>query len=283
MTAAAGMGPGLGMVPGGGAPDGGFSAAYAAWAAAYGGGMPCGGMPPAGCVGPCGFKGCGEKGGKGRGFGKGKGKGKAFKGGSPLGSGPGTFGDAAGGPGGWAASDPRRQIELAQKRAKQRDRSAISQAQRSAQQRFERDLLERVQGSWVDASDPSTSYVVEGALCSVSGGKNGRVFRNRLGVYGGELCWDARRFWHNLDINKLPPLGEEVERVEWNPGEGSPETRQIVWLRAPPPAEGTEEVAEGEEQQEGEAASPDAPEESEAVPNGAATSTAEAVAEAAVA
>uniref|UniRef100_A0A7S4RB25 Uncharacterized protein n=1 Tax=Alexandrium monilatum TaxID=311494 RepID=A0A7S4RB25_9DINO len=240
--AAAGGSPFLG----GGAPDGGLSAAYAAWAAAaygggYGAGMPAG-YAGGGAKGSA--SGAGEKGyGKGRGCGKGKGKGKSWKGG--FGAGP-LLSGGGGGPGfdaGLGASDPRRQIELAQRRAKQRDRSAISEAQRFAQQRFERDLLERIQGSWVDASDSSTSYVVDGGICAVSGGESSRTFRNRLGVYGGELCWDARRFWHRLDISALPPPGEAAERVEWSPGAGSPPTRPIVWIRAPAEAGGAEDAA----------------------------------------
>jgi len=279
-------------VPGGGAPDGGLSAAYAAWANAFGGGNAYGGGLPQ-AYGGGGAKGStsgvGEKGdGKGRGFGfgKGKGKGKGWKGGG-FGGGSPAF-DPASSAGTWfppggALGDPRRQIELAQRRAKQRDRSAISQAQRSAQQRFERDLLERVQGHWVDASDPGTTYVVEGGLCSVTSAENSRVFRNRLGVYGGELCWDARRFWHYLSLSSLPPLGEPVERVEWNPGEGSPQTRQIVWLRAAPQQEEEDgKIGEdGEAEDEEGNAVPEEPEEPEEPE--AAASTAEAVAEAAVA
>lgn len=249
-AAAAGM-PGPG-VPGGGAPDGGLSAAYAAWANAYGGGAGYGGhMGGAAYGGGAKGSGCGGMGGDGfqKGRGKGKGKGKGWKGsfggcGGPMG------GDGLSAAGVAIASDPRRQIELAQRRAKQRDRSAISQAQRSAQQRFERDLLDRVQGHWLDESDSSTRYVVEGSLCSVSGGENSRVFRNRLCVYGGELCWDARRFWHNLNLNALPPVGEQVERVEWTLGEGSPPSRNIVWLRTTPlepiPGSPKGEDAEGE-------------------------------------
>ncbi|CAK0822339.1 unnamed protein product, partial [Prorocentrum cordatum] len=150
----------------------------------------CGGVPHGGgCgyggqMGGCADKGAGRgqgDGAKGKGRGKGKGKGKF--GGGKLGGAPPAFGglsdaaaDAA------AAGDPRKQIELAQRRAKLRDRSAISQAQRSAQQRFEKDLLDRVQGNWVDASDSSVCYEVEGSLCAVSGGDNTRTFRNRLGV-----------------------------------------------------------------------------------------------------
>ena len=39
---------------------------------------------------------------------------------------------------------------MAQRRAQQRDRAAINDAQKSAQQRFEKDLLDRVQGKWMD-------------------------------------------------------------------------------------------------------------------------------------
>eukprot|EP00747_Dinoflagellata_sp_TGD_P033358 gnl/TRDRNA2_/TRDRNA2_136564_c1_seq1.p1 gnl/TRDRNA2_/TRDRNA2_136564_c1~~gnl/TRDRNA2_/TRDRNA2_136564_c1_seq1.p1 ORF type:complete len:200 (+),score=47.89 gnl/TRDRNA2_/TRDRNA2_136564_c1_seq1:64-600(+) len=146
-----------------------------------------------------------------------------------------------------ASDDPRRQIELAQRRAKQRERSAISQAQRSAQQRFEQGLLDRVQGRWVDEADANTLYVVEGSICSVSSGGSSRVFRNRLSVFGGDLCWDAKRFWHNLKLDALPPLDDPVERVEWVPGEGSPPTKTIVWLPAPPAPEGEEAAGEGNE------------------------------------
>eukprot|EP00747_Dinoflagellata_sp_TGD_P115570 gnl/TRDRNA2_/TRDRNA2_172190_c1_seq2.p1 gnl/TRDRNA2_/TRDRNA2_172190_c1~~gnl/TRDRNA2_/TRDRNA2_172190_c1_seq2.p1 ORF type:complete len:359 (+),score=55.18 gnl/TRDRNA2_/TRDRNA2_172190_c1_seq2:93-1169(+) len=237
-----------GTVPGGGAADGGWSAAYAAWAAAYGApqfGAPAGPADPfpgggAGASRPPG----GKDGLKGKGGGKGKGP-FAMKGkGKGKGKGPGKSsffnqegqddsGDFPDSPSS-GAGDPRRQIELAQRTAKARDRSAISQAQRSAQQRFEKDLLDRVQGRWVDESDPSILYVVEGNMCSVSSGENSRVFRNRISVFGGELCWDARRFWHYLNLNALPALGEPVERVEWKPGEGSPPTKPITWLPAPP-------------------------------------------------
>merc|ERR1712008_244102 len=150
----------------------------------------------------------------------------------------------------------------------------------SAQQRVEKDLLDRVQGAWIDAADPETTYMVEGSLCSVSGGS--RVFRNRIGLYGGDLCWDARRFWHYLNVPALPPSGDLVERVEWNPGEGSPPTKQIVWLRAPDQPD-RQEVSvlpdvledgkeEDDEEEHGEMAEPEV-----------VASTAQAVAEAAVA
>lgn len=171
--------------------------------------------------GGSGFGGGYAGGAKGSGRGKGKGKGKGWKGGAP------PFSETDWLPEG----DPRRQIEIAQRRAKQRDRAAIAQAQRSAQLRFESDVLSRVQGHWIDESDPSTTYFVEGGQCTVSGGENTRTFRNRISVYNGELCWDARRFWHNLNLNALPPAGEEVYRVEWLPAEGSPAAATIVWVR----------------------------------------------------
>lgn len=194
-----------------------FGAAhYAPWA--YGGG----------CSPAVGFGG-GAKGSGAAGRGKGKGKGKGFKPFTPVAD---LEGDAL------AAGDPRRQIEMAQRKAKQRDRSAISQAQRSAQLRFEQDLLDRIQGSWVDANDPNVGYLLEGSMCSVSGGDNARTFRNRLSVFNGELCWDARRFWHKLNLTQLPPADQEVEMVEWTPGEGSPPTKPIIWVRPKPVPEG---------------------------------------------
>lgn len=246
-------------MPGGGSPDGGYGAAYAAWAASCSSGCNnfgsggysygySGGCGSAGCEGgkekgACKGKGKGKDKGKGKGKDKGKGKGKGFTG-FPAG---GDFNGSPLGPSSMLPvdpSDPRRQIELAQRRAKQRDRCSISQAQRSAQQRFERDLLDRVQGCWVDESDPTTTYEVNGSMCLVTSGDTTRVFRNRISTFGGELCWDAKRFWHYLDLSSLPPVNEQVERVEWNPGEGSPPTRTIVWLRteAPPPKVDGDEV-----------------------------------------
>lgn len=223
--------------------------------AMMGGAMMCGGGIP-GDKG--GYKGSsGEMGDfKGKGGGGFKGKGGSFKGGfgfkgskgggkGGFGGGPGGFkgsGDAAGGD--LAADDPRRQILIAQRQAKHRGfQSEIMDAQRAAKQRFEAGLLERVQGTWVDESDPNTSYVVNGNICEVAADGTSRVFRNRLGVYAGDLCWDARRFWHKLELKTLPPEGETLERVEWTQGEGSPPTRPIVWLRGTPnngeKAEGT--------------------------------------------
>jgi len=61
---------------------------------------------------------------------------------------------------------------------------------------------------------------------------NSRVFRNRLGAYGVEMYWDARKFWHCLNLQALYSVGEEPERLEWNPAKGSPPAKQIAWLRA---------------------------------------------------
>jgi len=237
----AGMYPPTSPYPQGDATGGGQADAYGQ--SAYGGGMKGG-------------KGKGSNGGKGRGFG---GKG-GWKGGGYGGYGGGGYGGYGGGYGGnysgggygsapnfagaWtpesaaanAEVDTTRQIEIAQRRAKFRERSAISQAQRSAQMRFEKDLLDRVQGNWIDESDNTVGYVVEGSMCTVSGGENARVFRNRISLYNGELCWDARRWWHKLNITSLPPGGAPVERVEWMLGEGSPMVKDIVWIRGEPPA-----------------------------------------------
>mmetsp|Transcript_30147 Transcript_30147/g.55009 ORF Transcript_30147/g.55009 Transcript_30147/m.55009 type:complete len:315 (+) Transcript_30147:90-1034(+) len=179
----------------------------------------------------------GKSNGKGKGKGKGRGKGffsgeKGYDKGSSM-SGAYDPWKPEGGVDIYDGQDPRRAIEIAQRRAKQRDRSAISGAQRCAQQRFEQSLLDRIQGRWTDEADPGCTYNVEGNLCSVSSTANPRVFRNRITLYGGDLCWDARRFWHYLKIDSLPPVGEEVERVEWTPGEGSPPTQPIIWIKAP--------------------------------------------------
>merc|ERR1719416_150146 len=148
---------------------------------------PYGGMLGGGCGGGGAMPGMGggfnKGGGKGKGdhhyFKGGKGfkdggkgfKGKGFKGekGFDKGEGKGKYG-GFGGDGAYDFSgDPRRQIQLAQRRAKGRERGAIQQAQKSAQLRFEKDLLDRVQGSWVDESDNTSGFVVEGSICAVSG------------------------------------------------------------------------------------------------------------------
>ena len=47
---------------------------------------------------------------------------------------------------------------------------------------------------------------MEGSICSVSGGPGApRTFRNRLSVYGGELCWDAKRRGRSASAD--PPGG----------------------------------------------------------------------------
>jgi len=253
-----------------------WAAAYGQPTAAYGG-MPGAAYGQQGFAGQCAYGGgkgsdqgygyaygYGKGAAKGgRGFGKGKGKGKGRFGGKGFGgtpAGPRADGEEAnidgekegaaeggavaeedgetGAQQGGRERDPRWQIEMAQRKAKTRDRSAISQAQRCAQLRFEKDVLDRVQGKWVDASDESITYTVEGSLCSVAAEEGeARVFRNRLSVYNGELCWDARRFWHYLDLAKLYAAADKPESVEWNPGEGTPPTKQIIWNRAPPEPE----------------------------------------------
>jgi len=233
------------QVPGGGAPDGGRSAAYASWMQ-QGYGQQSPGYQQGYHQGYQGSSFSRPQKGKGFDKGKGKGKGKGYSKGGLF-----TAADAAAVESGlwtpWTGGgdDPRRAIEAAQRRAKQREKGGIAQAQKSAMHRFENDLLKRIQGRWVDGSDASTTYVVEENLCTVSGGENNRdkrVFRNRLSVINGELCWDARRFWHNLNLSSLPPLEEdvEVERVEWTPGEGSPPSNTIVWLRTAPEQKETE-------------------------------------------
>lgn len=223
-----------------GAPDGGLSAAYAAWSA-YGGNTSFGGgVGGLGIFGtPFPEKGRGK--GKFKGKGKGKGKGKDFKG-----EGKGAVGreekndDEVGEENGECEGEG----EIGA--GKFTEGSSISQAQRSARLRFEKDIIDRLQGRWLDESEPDTVYTVDGSLCSVASGNGGRVFRNRLSVYGVDLCWDARRFWHYLDLPALYAAGDVPERVEWNPGKDSPPTRCIVWLRAPPEPEPSQADAEAE-------------------------------------
>jgi len=200
----------------------------------------------------------GKGAGRGKGFGKGfkgKGKGKSSGRGStrPKGEGEEADGD------GEAAGEGSDEEEGA--RASRGQPSVISQAQRSARLRFEKDVLDRIQGRWTDESSPETTYTVEGNLVAVAGAEqSGRVFRNRLGVYGYEICWDARRFWHYLDLQALYAAGDQVDKVQWAPGKDSPPTQAITWLRAPPLPEGEAEGEEGEEgaKAEGDAAEPTA-------------------------
>mmetsp|Transcript_66084 Transcript_66084/g.167504 ORF Transcript_66084/g.167504 Transcript_66084/m.167504 type:complete len:453 (+) Transcript_66084:54-1412(+) len=136
-------------------------------------------------------------------------------------------------------------VAAAQREARDSRFSPIASAQREARLRFEKDILDRIQGRWGDEADPNITYVVEGSICSVSSGDGGRGFRNRLSVYGVEFCWDARRFWHYLNLPELYSQGEIAEKLEWNPAKDSPPTTQIVWNRLPPLPE-VEEAKEGE-------------------------------------
>lgn len=201
---------------------------------------PMGGMGGAGGFNPgfnpyAGFQGKGKGKGKfnkGKGkFDKGKGKGKKGKDGDAEGDEKGE-GDADGKEDGDAPKWESRPV------------NPIVAAQREARQRFEKDILDRIQGRWTDEGDPQTTYVVEGSIVSVSSGDGGRGFRNRLSAYGVDMCWDARRFWHYLNLPEMYKAGDLPERIEWNPGKDSPPTEQIVWLKAPPLPEGEEE-AEG--------------------------------------
>merc|ERR1712176_689517 len=116
----------------------------------------------------------------------------------------------------------------------ERKGTPIQEAQKAARMRFEKDVLDRIQGRWSDKDDEKVFYTVAGNVCSVAGGGEGdRVFHNRLTVYGHDLCWDARRFWYNLDLKALYAAGDNVEELSWNAGKDSPETKQIVWLKAP--------------------------------------------------
>lgn len=172
--------------------------------------------------------------GKGK---KGKGKGKFNKG-----YGKGKFrskdGDAEGDEKAEGDGDGKEDGDFPQRES--RPVNPIVNAQREARQRFEKDVLDRIQGRWTDESDPLTTYVVDGNICSVSSGDGGRGFRNRLSAYGVEMCWDARRFWHYLNLMEMYKAGDLPERIEWNPGKDSPPTQKIVWLKAPPLPEGEE-------------------------------------------
>eukprot|EP00927_Polykrikos_kofoidii_P014654 TRINITY_DN16463_c0_g1_i1.p1 TRINITY_DN16463_c0_g1~~TRINITY_DN16463_c0_g1_i1.p1 ORF type:complete len:340 (+),score=74.00 TRINITY_DN16463_c0_g1_i1:86-1105(+) len=197
-----------------------------------------------------GGKGFGKGYGKGfgKGFGKGKGKGKV------KGKGFGKFGKGGKGTNGEEAGAELQDgvSEGGDAQLGEKSETSISDAQRAARLRFEKDVLDRLQGRWQDADEDSTTYLVDGNLCSVSGGDTGRVFRNRLFVFGHEMCWDARRFWHYLDLKALFASGDTVERAEWKPAKDSPPTREIVWLKLPdlpdlpkdPEAEDSDAVAE---------------------------------------
>lgn len=200
-------------------------------------GFPGMGMPGMGYgqPGSYGWNGYGGKGKKGKGRGKGgfkggysgdKGKGKGYKGEGGKDKEEGAEGDAEGKEEGEGGYKPRPSRT-----------SPIVDAQRAARLRFEKGLLDRIQGYWVDKSDPNITYVVEGNTCSVNSGDGGRGFRNRIGVYGVDLCWDARRFWHYLNLEALEAAGEDVQELEWNPGKDCPAdvTTQILWVKGTPP------------------------------------------------
>jgi hypothetical protein len=210
---------------------------YAPFSSGYGSPWPKGGGG-GGYGGYGGYdQGYGAKGGYPGGY-AGYGKGGFAKGGMPKGKGKGKGkskdGDSKGYKG-YDANDPRRAIEMAQRRAQNRDLSGIALAQQQARERFEKDLIDRISGKWVDSADHKISYTVEGNLCSVAGdGAGDRVFRNRISVQGGDLVLDARRWWHKLNMTALPPAGEEVTRVEWAPGKDSPPTKALVWVRPSP-------------------------------------------------
>lgn len=192
-------------------------------AAPYMGGMPM----------QAGLPGAGAPGGKGK-FGKGGGKGFG-KGKKGFGKGKSKDDDAEGEDG---EKGPR----------VRKDEPPIVKAQREARERAEASILKQLQGRWVDAADDKVRYKVEGNTVSVSNKDGGRVFHNRLSMYGVEFCWNAKRFWHDVNLKDLQAQGDEPEKVEWNPGKNSPPAEQIVWNRAPPPTE--EELAEEARQKE---------------------------------
>jgi len=120
------------------------------------------------------------------------------------------------------------------------DEPPVVRAQREARERTEAAILKQLQGRWIDAADSAITYVVEGNTCSVTNENAERVFHNRLSMYGVDFCWNARRFWHNLDLKVLESNdrnsdGQPAE-VEWNPGKSSPPATQIIWLRDERPA-----------------------------------------------
>merc|ERR1719240_2004766 len=193
---------------------------------AYPGAVPYMGVP-AQVAGKGGFSGKGKfgkggfsKGGKGK-KGGGKGKSKDAEGGDGGEGGDAVDGDEAG------ERPPR----------VRRDEPPIVKAQREAREKAEADILKYLQGYWVDEKDSNISYTVEGNTVSVAN-KNapgGRTFHNRLSMYGVEFCWNAKRFWHDLNLVALKAQGDEPEKVEWNPGKTSPPAEQIVWLKAEKP------------------------------------------------
>jgi len=208
-------------------------------AAPYMGGMP---MQPQGGLGlGLGGKGKGKF-SKGSGFGgKGKGKGKGKRDDGEDGDGEKAEGD----------EETERVIRI------RKDEPPIVKAQREARERAEKVILDKLAGRWVDEADAEVTYTVEGNTVSVANKSGGRVFHNRLSMYGVEFCWNAKRFWHDVNLKELYSAPDEPEKVEWNPGKGSPGS-QIVWLRAPPEPEKPEKDEE-EEAAEGQKAAEDAP------------------------
>lgn len=195
-----------------------------------------GGMPMQGLGG----------GGKGKGkFGKGGfgGKGKGKGGGKGKSKGDDEDGEKAEGEDGERAPRVRK------------DEPPIVKAQREAREKAEAVILKQLQGRWVDAADADITYTVEGNTCSVANKNGGRTFHNRLSMYGVEFCWNAKRFWHDVNLKALQSSGDEPEKVEWNPGKNSPPAEQIIWLRAPPEPEKPEgeEAAEAAPADSGEA------------------------------
>jgi len=215
---------------------------------AYPGAMPyMGGLPPqVGGKGPI----------DGGNFG-GKGKGKFTKGGKggKKGGGKGKFkgkSEDEGGEGGEGDEETERAPRV------RRDEPPIVKAQREARERAEADILKFLQGRWKDEKDDNIIYTVEGNTVSVAN-KNapgGRTFHNRLSMYGVEFCWNAKRFWHDLNTTALKAQGPEPEKVEWNPGKTSPPAEQIIWLKAPPEPEEPEKVDATDEGQNAAAADP---------------------------
>jgi len=196
-------------------------------------------------------KGKGKFGGKGglKG-GKGGGKQGGLKGGRTKGKGV-DDGDADD-----DAADVDRVDEQDFNTKERKEEPPIVKAQRDARERAEAIILKKLQGRWADAADSDITYVVEGNTVSVSNSKGGRVFHNRLSMYGTEFCWNAKRFWHDLNLQALNSSEQELPcRVEWNPGKSSPPAEQIIWKALPPEPEaetvdatddGQQDNAEGE-------------------------------------
>jgi len=177
--------------------------------------------------------------------GKGKEKGKFGKGG--FGGGKGKKGGGKG-----KKDEGEDEGEEGEERAPRvrKDEPPIVKAQREARERAEAIILKQLHGRWVDAADADISYTVEGTTCSVANKNGGRVFHNRLSMYGVEFSWNAKRFWHDVNLRELQSSGDEPEKVEWNPGKNSPPAEQIVWRK---PTEEEKAVFAEQEAKEAEA------------------------------